>query len=237
MRMATVAIKLHEMLSSLKAYPHPAKSKTRQDVWFWLAKEKFGGNTVKMYEALSAARREIVRQLDEVEQTPGSSVFLVSQLDKVFNQLELGKLQANWSCEMDAIDSLLSIDDLLKASDYGEPDIELELDDVLERLNQLKSEIKNSDIQPAIKKFLLEAVSSLTLSIDHFYIHGEAGLRRAYATAVGNLLAVHKIEGERTDEEKEVYANLKEALTIIDLALSAGQNGIALAHAVGPLLG
>lgn len=232
--MATVAMKLHEMLLPLKEIADTPKK--RQDVWAELARQEFGWNTVKMYGELSSARLEVARQLEEVSKRTGSHNYLLSQLDKIFDQLDVSKISAAWDCDVAAVDCLLTIDDLLTSSGYAEPDIDMDLEAVLARLMETRAELKSSDIDPEIKRFLMEAISSLVYAVQSFEVYGEAGLKRAYATSVGNLLAIKKIGLAENEEAQSIYDKVFKILGQFDVAFSVATNGLTIALATKALI-
>lgn len=109
-------------------------------------------------------------------------VVLPNELDKDFS-----RTSTNISSE--TVTRLKFASDML-AQHYNEGEVEdSELQSISTLVTSLFSEIKSSNVDFLVKSFLLESLEGIRRAIAHYEIYGAKGLRDAFQSAIGGVVA------------------------------------------------
>ncbi|WP_281558902.1 hypothetical protein [Thalassomonas sp. RHCl1] len=213
-------LKLIEQVQELRNDYATASSLTKREAW---------GKILDMEEA---SEMELVRAMLDVSDlarrsrvliasfSPNPDLFLLN-----FENVELTVLPNELNRQFENTCSLISDDTITRlafASDmlsefYDEGEVsENELKDISQLITELYDEVKASNFEVAVKTFLLEALEGIRRSVAHYEIYGAKGIRDAFQTALGGVVA-NKDELQATNH-KGIVEKFGTALTKLDKA-------------------
>lgn len=186
----------------------------------------------KILDLESASEMELIRAMLDLSDlarksrvligsfSPNPDLFLLN-----FENVELTVLPNELDKQFTSSCSLISDDTITRlsfASDmlsqfYDEGEIsENELEDINKLIADLYSEVKASNFEIAVKTFLLEALEGIRRSVAHYDIYGAKGIRDAFQTALGGVVA-NKDELQATND-KGIVDKFGVVLTKLDKA-------------------
>lgn len=160
-------------------------------------------------EKLGLIRLEVNYARTLMAETPFSAELYEQYLEKVKNVVTVPNITAPWSSyrgnlQADTILALGYCSEIL----VPEPIVSMdELQDVLDALLKVKSEIETLSPSPAVKQFLFRQLSIIETAIRDYPISGSRSLQKAFHTAHADIVSTSCIIEEPKD--KEAYSKLE----------------------------
>ena len=83
-----------------------------------------------------------------------------------------------------------------------------ELDQISEAVNKLFDEVRSSDLENALKHWILELLSAIKKSIDNYHIFGAKGLRTTFSMLIGEFTLYSEALKEVKERDATIYERL-----------------------------
>ena len=212
-RLLTIISKAHDLSNELPSHSNLKK----KSAWISIL-EMEGCSELELIRAmldLSDLARKSRQLIDSF--APNSELFLekyeVVELSVLPNEMDTPFVETFKFVTEDIITRLkFSCDMISKVYDEGEVKSQ-DISNITSSVNDLYDEVKESNLDAQVKNFLLESIEGIRRAITHYDIYGAKGLRDAFQSALGGIVA-------NKDALKEAGTNNKNILDKFGIILS-----------------